>query len=206
MAATWSGSWADECDDDLGPAPPPPVTALPADSPETKRSYACAAVESAVIPVIIVRSPAEFIPAPQKSKRKPGIVHEPKVTFAPVDSPVTRRVPIVRIGRVEFAMMSRSKPETRRAAPTPAVVEHKCEKCHMAPGKFKFTDKHVEGQSKSSPERLELGTYCLPCINAVAPKCGKPECNGRAQIRPPDHRYAFHPFCTACIAAFHAAK
>lgn len=192
---SWSGSWADDDEDDLPPPPPPAPK-----SPTERKSYAQIAVIPAPEPIILQEERPQlhaedfnaiFIQAPRKKK------------LAPVR---TIRAVSAYQATIEFAVVRDSKPHIHIRRSTPVIVtqEVKCDKCHEERGYLKFTERHVEAQSKSAPEHLQVGVYCLRCVTSVSPRCSKTQCEGKAIICSPEATYPFGLFCSSCISAHRA--
>lgn len=142
-----------------------------------RRTYATIAVE--VAKPLLVQQPRVVILTPPQVMREPwGLV--------PPSRP--KRAPVVQKARPQ-------KPP-----------EQKCDNCHENRGYLKFTERHFEAQPKEGLHRLQVGTYCLQCVTAAAPRCMKSECIGRTTICLPEARYPFSLFCSPCMAAHRASR
>lgn len=212
MTDTWSGSWADDGGEDLGPPPPAAITEP---SPPQKKSYA-ATLESSPEPAHIERiiqpaptrtqRPVKQSSTPQQFPREAwGVVKTQMRASVSASSVTEKQAPrIVKVSASYQEFATVSVPQKR--IPVRKPVEVKCDKCHEARGYLKFTERHVEGQIRESPNRLDVGTYCLACVTLIAPRCSKEDCQNRTTICLPDARWPFSLFCQSCMTAHKLAS
>lgn len=201
-------SWADDGDDDLGA--PPPLSKTPETSPQERKSYATVIVsppQRIIEPVHVIESRKSQNAPPQFPREAWGIVKtQMKVSVSegtiPREKPRTVKVS-ASYQKVEFAVVRERQPRRPEKVPP---VEIKCESCKEQRGYLKFTERHVEAQSKSSEHKLQVGTYCLACVTRCAPRCSKPDCQNRVTICLPDARWPFSLFCSSCMTAHRAAE
>jgi hypothetical protein len=212
---TWSGNWADDCEEDLGA---PPIAEPQADP--KPRSYAAAITEVPPVetrPVIPRSTDSPFTQAVTRPRRKPRQEQAPQQfpreswgaakthmrvsvseTTMP-DRPAPRTVKVsASYSKVEFAVSRRSE--------RPPQQETKCGKCQEKRGYLKFTERHVDNQTKDETNRLTVGIYCQDCVSKACPRCQTPECMNKTIICLPDARYPFGLFCSPCMSAYHARK
>ncbi len=180
-------SWADDSDHDLGSPPPLPPPAPPLSE---RRSYSAAILEP---------SPQILVFAKPTQRQEVVMVRlDPPRTFIRQSWDVTER------RAVKVAASCKEVP-TKRRNPQPEPKTTTCQngECKRV-GYLNFTDRHVESQLKEIEGRLPVGVYCLPCVDAVAPRCAKTDCTGKSLICPPTAAYAFSLFCTTCMNSHRA--
>lgn len=193
MPVTWSGSWADDDDTDLG-IPPPPTLQVTHEEPEVipplaeRRSYVIATMETATLPCL---------PPPRAPVIPQIIVNPVKRTI----SPPRRTIMVAAPTKQQQHLRRKAAPIIEEPA-TAISVETKCSNgdCKQR-GHLKFTERHVEAQPKEGLHRLPEGVYCQDCVTLAAPRCNNEGCTGKAIICRPDARWPFGLFCQPCINA-----